>query len=465
MSGTIPPPVTNFRNTRNPNRVEDVLQTNNTNSTGTNNVTHNIVNEDLSQLLDSRGGSLVGRIALRLEFNAFKALEGDKVKETYTMLNFFLNELEQKDVKIPQAEVNATFVNSLPKKWLGMNQTQRTNNAIKNDSLATLFGKYNYKEELIDQIYKSETKRFTIQSSTSKDLISNTSFQVSDSDVEEYTRSSSEFLPDLNAEFHVRALLGNQKRFYKRSGRVGSARKLMDKSNETCFACGKQGHFQQDCPTNKTSFPSYPSTNKSYNKPKFLSNSSSSQQQHQNAENNQKDYKGKYKALKAELALFTKKIDVVSKNKSEKGLVIEKWNSSKVTLDQLLTKQVPGNIVRALGGRGRREETISSKEVVFTKEEKSPSDIVPEVTFDTASECYNQEPLPPFPKLSGAEPIGTSNDVIPHVDLIQTSTVSNKTKHVTKKESSVKAIKKKAQTKSPSVLDPCHDKKADSSTE
>ncbi|GJW49612.1 retrovirus-related pol polyprotein from transposon TNT 1-94 [Tanacetum coccineum] len=116
--------------------------------------------------------------------------------------------------------------------------------------------------------------------------------------------------------------------------------------------------------------------------------------------------------------------------------VIEKWNSSKVTLYQLLTKQVPGNIVRALGRRGRREETISSKEVVFTKEEKSPSDIVPEVTFDTASECYNQEPLPPFPKLSGAEPIDTLND----------------------------AIKKKAQTKSSSVLDPCRDKKANSST-
>ncbi|GJY26337.1 hypothetical protein Tco_0401063 [Tanacetum coccineum] len=35
--------------------------------------------------------------------------------------------------------------------------------------------------------------------------------------VEEDTKSSSEFLADLNAEFHDRALLSNQKRFYKRS--------------------------------------------------------------------------------------------------------------------------------------------------------------------------------------------------------------------------------------------------------
>ncbi|GJZ33602.1 hypothetical protein Tco_0579038 [Tanacetum coccineum] len=182
---------------------------------------------------------------------------------------------------------------------------------------------------------------------------------------------------------------------------------------------------------------------------------------------------GKYKALKAELALLTKKIDVVSKNKLEKGLVVKsfdcdkeslssedegvtrvkafmaiaedelavgktdarygqwvkitmKQTSSKVTLDQLLTEQVLRNIIRALGGR---------------------------------------EPLPSLPKLSGAEPIGTSNDVIPPADSIQTSTVSDKTKHVTEKESSVKAIKKKAQTKSSTISDPSPSMKADSSTE
>ncbi|GJT35902.1 hypothetical protein Tco_0926321, partial [Tanacetum coccineum] len=133
--------------------------------------------------------------ALRLKFNAFKALEGEKVKETYYKLEILLNELENKDVKIPQAKVNATFVNSPPKKWLGMNQTLRANKVIKNDSLATL--------------------------STSKTLISNTCFQESDLDVEEDTRSSSKILANLNVEFHKRALLANQKRFYKRSRKVG----------------------------------------------------------------------------------------------------------------------------------------------------------------------------------------------------------------------------------------------------
>ncbi|GKD86080.1 retrovirus-related pol polyprotein from transposon TNT 1-94, partial [Tanacetum coccineum] len=51
----------------------------------------------------------------------------------------------------------------------------------------------------------------------------------SDSDIEEDQRSSSEFLADLKAEFHERALLANQRRFYKRSGRD---KKLVSSNDE-----------------------------------------------------------------------------------------------------------------------------------------------------------------------------------------------------------------------------------------
>ncbi|GJX02261.1 hypothetical protein Tco_0186174, partial [Tanacetum coccineum] len=148
--------------------------------------------------------------ALRLNFNAFKSLEGEKVNGTFTRLKCLLNDLENNGVTIPQAEVNATFVNSLPRKWLSINQTQRANNSIKNDSLATL-----------------------------------------DSDVEEDQRTSNEFMADLNVEYHERALLVNQKRFYKRSGRVGSARKPINKTKDTCFACGKTSRlpFKQNLHT------------------------------------------------------------------------------------------------------------------------------------------------------------------------------------------------------------------------
>ncbi|GJR85042.1 retrovirus-related pol polyprotein from transposon TNT 1-94 [Tanacetum coccineum] len=142
-------------------------------------------------------------VALRLIFNAFKALEGEKVQGTYTRLKVLLNDLENKCVSIPQAEVNAMFATACQ--------------------------------------------------------------ENSDSHVEEDTKSSSDFMDNLNAKFHDRALLANQKIFYKRYGRVGLAKSTIDKSKETCFAC-------------------------------------------------------------AEIVVLTKKIDDMSKGKSEKGLVAESFD-------------------------------------------------------------------------------------------------------------------------------------------
>ncbi|GJV52315.1 retrovirus-related pol polyprotein from transposon TNT 1-94 [Tanacetum coccineum] len=150
--------------------------------------------------------------------------------------------------------------------------------------------------------------------------------------------------------------------------------------------------------------------------------------------------------------------------------VIEKWTCSKVTLDQLLSEQVPSNIVKALGGKGRRKEKISSKEVVFTKADESSSMLAPEITSDSESECDTQEPLPPLPKLIGAAPTGTSGSLISLTDLtfnmadLSLTHVPKKTKPSVK-VSPTYVIKKKTKSKLPVVLELCPDKKADSSTE
>ncbi|GJW58124.1 retrovirus-related pol polyprotein from transposon TNT 1-94 [Tanacetum coccineum] len=411
-----------------------------------------------------------------------------------------------------------------------MNQTQRANNSIKNDCLATLYGKYNYEEGLIDQIYESKTQRFTIQPSSSKALISNNHFQDSDSDVEENQWTSNEFMADLNVEYHERALLANQK---------GSIR-------------GLEGLVQLGNP---------------WTNPKkhvlLVENL--------NSGNHQKDYKGKYKGLKAEMVVLTKRIDDMTKGnsekgkkekeKSEKGLIAESfdWDDesvssdderstkirafmpiaedepsvgkadarsgqwvditmkrvhrllsmtngderkhildythvdlyyvedqrknlinkfnllkqeisshNKVTLDQLLSEQVLGNIVKALGGKGRRKEKISSKEVVFTKADESSSVLAPEITSDLESECDSQEPLPPLPKLIGAAPSGTSESLISLSDLtlnmadLTLDTPDPKKTRPSVKVSPAYVIKKKT-IRSPVGPKPCSDKKADSS--
>nr|GEW32896.1 putative reverse transcriptase domain-containing protein [Tanacetum cinerariifolium] len=357
-------PVTSSGNAGNPNRLEDVIQTDNTNNTGTNNVALNVVNENLLQLLDSKG-----------------ALEGKKVKENFTRLKILLNELENKDVKIPQAEVNATFVNNLPKKWLK---------------------------------------------------------------VEKDTRSSSEFLDNLNVEFHDKALHANQKsqKDYKDKYEALKAELTLltkriddvskNKSEKGLIAESfdwdeESLSFEDEGVTRVKAFMAI-----AKDEPVVGKVDARSGQQRKNLLNKFNSLKEELFACKSELIDLksTKAYNISLQNKitrlnldneslkddvSDLKNVIEKWTSSKVTLDQLLTEQVPGNIVRALGGRG-------------------------------------------------ANLISTSNDVIPLADLTQTSIVFDETKHVSKKESLVKAIKKKAHAKSPYVPDPSPDKKPKSST-
>nr|GEX05820.1 putative reverse transcriptase domain, ribonuclease H-like domain, aspartic peptidase domain protein [Tanacetum cinerariifolium] len=397
----IPPPLgTNTGNPTRPNRTNPI-PVDITNNTTTTNVAHNVVNEDLPQIFDSRGVSHVTNVyafdvedfsnwkdrklanhnkrlksiiifclpndimksvikctttkamwtdivlahegpsdirdtmiaTLRLKFNAFEALEGEKVIGTFTRLKYLLNDLENNGVYIPQAKVNDIFVNSLPRKCLSMDQTQRANNSIKNDTLAALYGKYSYEEGLIDQIYESKSTRFSIQGSSSKALISNTQFQDNDLDVEEDTKSSSEFLADLNAEFHDRALLANQKRYYKRSGQWVAI--TMKKVQRLIFIIGGDErkhvlnythvdlHYEED--QRKNLLKKFNSLNQE------LSSCKSKLDDLKNA-----------KALKCSLQNEISRLNLENESQRDKisdlKKVIEKWTSNKVTLDQLLTE-------------------------------------------------------------------------------------------------------------------------------
>nr|GEU53193.1 retrovirus-related Pol polyprotein from transposon TNT 1-94 [Tanacetum cinerariifolium] len=225
--------------------------------------------------------------ALRFKFNAFKALEGEKLNGTYTRPKCLLNDLENNRVIISQYEDN-------------------------------------------------------------------------DSDVEEYKKTNNESMANLNAEYHERTMLENQKRFYKRPGRVGSSRKPMDKSKETCFACGKLRMKEQQSSRSSV---------------------------------------GKADARSGQW------VDITMKK-----------TCSKVTLDQLLSKQIPSNIVKAIRGKGRRKE-INSKEVLFAKVDVSTSESTPVITSDSEDDSDNQVPLPPLPKLTGAEPSGASKSLISLSDL------------------------------------------------
>ncbi|GJT94825.1 hypothetical protein Tco_1090343 [Tanacetum coccineum] len=323
----------------------------------------------------------------------------------------------------------------------------------------------------------------------------------SDSDVKEDTRSSSEFLADLNAEFHVEALLANQKRgkYKALKAELALLTKKIDVISKNKSKKGlvvKSFDWDEESLSSKVEWVTNVKAFMTIAKDEPVMGKADVRKHvldytHVDlhyVEDQRKNLLNKFNSLKQELSSCKSELidlkntkthnmslqnEITILNLDNESLkdevfdlkkVIEKWTSSKVTLDQLLTKQVPSNIVRALGGRGKRKEAISSKDIVFTKEKTSPYKTVLEITSDTNSECDYQEPLPLLPKLLEAEPISTSNDVIPLADLIQTATISNKTKKVTEKEPPIKTIKRKAQTNAPSILDPYPDKKAESST-
>nr|GEW42847.1 hypothetical protein [Tanacetum cinerariifolium] len=155
----------------------------------------------------------------------------------------------------------------------------------------------------------------------------------SDSDVEEDQRKSNEFMADLNAEYHKRALLANHKRFYKRSGRDDE---FVSSDDEGSTKIKAFMAIAEDEPS-----------------------------------------VGKADARSGQW------VDITMKKIIDLKKVIEKWTCCKVIIDQLLSEQVPKNIVKALGEKGRRKEKISSKE----------------------------EPFPPLPTLIGATPSSTSESL------------------------------------------------------
>ncbi|GKB79937.1 hypothetical protein Tco_0946832 [Tanacetum coccineum] len=137
--------------------------------------------------------------------------------------------------------------------------------------------------------------------------------------------------------------------------------------------------------------------------------------------------------------------------------IIEKWTCSKVTLDQLLSEQIPGNIVKALGGKGRRKENNPSKKVMFNKANVSTSESAPMITSNSKDDSDIQKLLPPLPKLTGADPSGASkslislSDLTANMDNLTLNTASKEIKKSSNKVSQTYVIKKRTESKHPAV--------------
>nr|GFA06681.1 hypothetical protein [Tanacetum cinerariifolium] len=224
-------------------------------------------------------------------------------------------------------------------------------------------------------------------------------FQDSPND-EEDTRSSHEYLNDLEEEYQARALLAKSKRFFKKGTQMFSSAKATGQTE--CHKCGKKGHFARDH-WSKTSVSTYQSPFQ----PKPLSSS-----HHKPELRPTKDFEAKYNKVKEEvssndnemvelkvLMALPEENDVVSKEG------VRNDDDTKVTIpgvERPWLSEAEGFILqnhdtsRILPSESQRNTIESS--IAVTDSLATDYD-----SADESSICSIL--LPPQKKLDGAEPI------------------------------------------------------------
>nr|GEW20740.1 retrovirus-related Pol polyprotein from transposon TNT 1-94 [Tanacetum cinerariifolium] len=171
-------------------------------------------------------------------------------------------------------------------------------------------------------------------------------FQDSPDD-EEDTKSSHEYLNDLEEEYQARALLAKSKRFFKKGTQRFSSAKATDQTK--CYKYGKKGHFARVC-WSKTSISTYQSPFQ----PKPLSSS-----QHKPELRPTKDFEAKHNKVKAKLTLLSS-TSLASRASmvKNKGLIAEayEWDDEEVSSND--NEMVEVKVLMALA----KENNAVSKE-------------------------------------------------------------------------------------------------------
>ncbi|GKC97131.1 hypothetical protein Tco_1167406, partial [Tanacetum coccineum] len=84
---------------------------------------------------------------LKFCFNTFKHKEGENLTRTFTRYKALMNELINNGIKLSKLEINTGFINGLPKKSLSFCQSFRNFNHVRDSDLASLFSKLNSDDE------------------------------------------------------------------------------------------------------------------------------------------------------------------------------------------------------------------------------------------------------------------------------------------------------------------------------
>ncbi|GJS35547.1 hypothetical protein Tco_0533929 [Tanacetum coccineum] len=361
----IPPPFgVNISNPSSPNRAGN--PTDNINNTTTTNVVQNVVDENLPQLLDSRGGSRVTNV-LEFDKEDFSSWKDRRLANQDKRLKSILISCLPNDVM--KSVIKCTSAQAI---WTDLIMAHEGPSETKDTKIAALRLKFiGFKALEGERVNGTFTRLKSLLNDLENNGVLISQAEDSDSDIEEDQRSSSEFLADLNDEFHERALLANQRRFYKNSGMDEESMSFDDEGVTTfkalmTIADEELSVGRADARIHVLDYTHVDIHYVDDQRKNLLGKLNSLKQEFSSCKSELTDLKNT-KALNSshqnEITKLSLENESLKDEISDLKKVIEKWTSSRITLDQLLTEQVPGNIVKALGGKGIRKEKFTSKEV------------------------------------------------------------------------------------------------------
>ncbi|GJR66714.1 hypothetical protein Tco_0012779 [Tanacetum coccineum] len=385
-------------------------------------------------------------IDLKLCYNTFKFKEGESLTQTFTRYKALMNELVNDGIKLSKLEINTGFINGLPKKWLSLCQSLKNTNHVKDSELASLFGKLKYEENLIDIIYKIEKSKSLVSATSLSTGFLTTSivkdFQDSPDD-EEDTRSSHEYLNDLEKEYQARALLAKSKRdeeeVSSNDNEVTEVKALMAFTDEERVSVGKESanngewvkiSFQKvhtllemEDNNDRKSFLDYLCIDLNYVEEQRNNLFS----KHRNLVPELNTCKEQLLVLKqAKLDLLTMQhvnTEILKENQNLRNEVKEltymtkAWLNSSNKVNQCISEQIPTQKKKILRIDQLNEDTSSSGQkdlinVPSTESQRNKIDhsvvvsdaLVTDYDLADKSSAYST-PLPPLEKLTGPEPV------------------------------------------------------------
>nr|XP_043639289.1 uncharacterized protein LOC122610360 [Erigeron canadensis] len=265
---------------------------------------------------------------LTRRYERFFSLRNESLTDTHTCFNALVNDLTVVGITKKNEVLKSIFLDSLPPKWNNYISSVKLSSVYQDLDLPGLFGLLHNQEcseaekliamgDSYSQPASALVASMTEHSSSisneiipcinkSVPVISNTNSICSESDCDE---SDGEDLANevaLLAE-RIRRRSFNKFKGKGRSGQVDKTKKPFDMSKVTCYKCGKPGHMVGDCRSKESSqaVPLKGGRNEKYSK-----------------------LKTKYKALKAQVAELSKKVE-----KDEMSMIAKDWAESAISSD------------------------------------------------------------------------------------------------------------------------------------